>query len=181
MRKHIITKADILLAAVLVLLCAAACWYVWTEGSRGTYIEVSVNGERYGTYPLDRDEEISIDSEYGHNTLTIRDGKALMTEASCPDGYCLSQHRSEGGIDASNQTIICLPNRVSVTVRAEESDTQRDERENDAPDAVVGTADGAAGYTGEEAAEDPAGTADRAADDPAGGTEDSTSEGGEKR
>ena len=145
MKKHIITKADILLAAALILLCAAACWYVWSEGSRGAFAEVSVNGELYGSYPLDRDDEISIDSGYGHNNLTIRDGKALMTEASCPDGYCLSQHRREGGIDSSNQTIICLPNRVSVTVKTGDNDAQEEEQENTVPDAVTGTADGAAG------------------------------------
>ena len=152
MKKHIITKADILLAAALILLCAAACWYVWSEGSRGAFAEVSVNGELYGSYPLDRDDEISIDSGYGHNTLTIRDGKALMTEASCPDGYCLSQHRREGGIDSSNQTIICLPNRVSVTVRTDEEDVGKASPEESGnrsvPDAVVGTADGAAGSEG---------------------------------
>ena len=158
MKKHIITKADILLAAALILLCAAACWYVWSEGSRGAFAEVSVNGELYGSYPLDRDDEISIDSGYGHNTLTIRDGKALMTEASCPDGYCLSQHRREGGIDSSNQTIICLPNRVSVTVKTGDNDVQEEEQENTVPDAVTGTADGAAGSM-----------------------EDSTAEGGEER
>lgn len=158
MKKHIITKADILLAAALILLCAAACWYVWSEGSRGAFAEVSVNGELYGSYPLDRDDEISIDSGYGHNTLTIRDGKALMTEASCPDGYCLSQHRREGGIDSSNQTIICLPNRVSVTVKTGDNDAQEEEQEHTVPDAVTGTADGAAGSM-----------------------EDSTAEGGEER
>ena len=139
--RHVIRKADIFLAIVLVLASAAAFWYVWTARGSGTFAEVKVNGETYGTYPLDRDAQIDIDSQYGHNTLTISGGKALMTEASCPDGYCLGQHRGEGGIDASNQTIICLPNRVSVTIRSDGRSTSAGEDQT-APDVVIGTADG---------------------------------------
>ena len=152
MKKNIITKADIILAVILAALCAAVCICVWSEGGAGSSVEISVDGKLYGTYSLQQDQEIGIDSEYGHNTLTIRGGKALMTEASCPDGYCLGQHREDGGIDESNQTIICLPNRVSVTVRTDEEDVGKASPEESGnrsvPDAVVGTADGAAGSEG---------------------------------
>ena len=143
--RNVVRKADIVLGIALVILCAAACWYAYSSGSSGTFVTVTVNGDEYGTYPLDRDDTVDIDTEYGHNTLLIKDGKALMTEASCPDGYCLGQYKQSGGIDASNQTIVCLPNRVAVSVK---SDGARGEAEggngNGAPDAVSGRAQGQA-------------------------------------
>ena len=68
-------------------------WYVYSSGSSGSYAAVTVNGQAYGTYSLAEDQEIDIDSEYGHNRLTVSGGRILMTEASCPDGYCLNQHK----------------------------------------------------------------------------------------
>jgi len=42
----------------------------------------------------------------------IRDGKADMKEADCPDKLCVHQK----AISAENESIVCLPNRVVVTV-----------------------------------------------------------------
>ena len=64
-----------------------------------------------------------------------------MTEASCPDGYCLGQYKQSGGIDASNQTIVCLPNRVAISVKSDGS-RDVDQDEGGAPDIVSGTASG---------------------------------------
>lgn len=42
----------------------------------------------------------------------IRDGKADMKEADCPDKLCVHQK----AISAENESIVCLPDRVVVTV-----------------------------------------------------------------
>lgn len=139
-----IRKADIALGIVLAVLCAAACWYAYSSGSSGTFVTVTVDGEEYGSYPLKQDDVIDIDTKYGHNTLVISGGKARMTEASCPDGYCLGQYEKNGGIDSSNQTIVCLPNRVAISIKA---DQNASESSGDQPDAVSGTAaDGASDH-----------------------------------
>ena len=143
--RNVVRKADIVLGIALVILCAAACWYAYSSGSSGAFVTVTVNGDESGTYPPDRDDTVDIDTEYGHNTLVIKDGKALMTEASCPDGYCLGQYKQSGGIDASNQTIVCLPNRVAVSVKSDGAQSEAEGGDgNGAPDAVSGRAQGQA-------------------------------------
>ena len=46
------------------------------------------------------------------NLLVIKDGKADVTEADCPDKLCVHQK----AISKTNETIVCLPNKVVVQV-----------------------------------------------------------------
>ena len=48
-----------------------------------------------------------------HAVLLIENGTARMTEASCPDHVCIDM----GVIRYTGQSIVCLPNRLVVTVR----------------------------------------------------------------
>lgn len=135
--KGIIRKADIVLAAVLLMFCAALAYMSAAQGSAGTEVRVDADGQLYGVYSLDENQIIDIDSEKGHNQIKIEDGKVLMTEADCPDGYCLNQHKASGGISSSKQTIVCLPNKVVISLKGDEqSDIEEDD---DVPDAVAGS------------------------------------------
>lgn len=75
---------------------------------------VTVDGAVVGEFPLDQDMDFIIESPgRGTNHFIIQGGKASVTEASCPDQICVRQgQKSESG-----QTIVCLPNRVSVTIK----------------------------------------------------------------
>ena len=47
--------------------------------------------------------------------LVIKDGKADITEADCPDKLCVHQ----APISREGEALVCLPHRVVVTVRGE--------------------------------------------------------------
>jgi hypothetical protein len=47
--------------------------------------------------------------------LVIENGCAYMKDASCPDKTCVGV----GRVKYAGQSIICLPNRVAVTVMGE--------------------------------------------------------------
>ena len=73
----------VILAAVIGLI------YLNFFRSPGSSVTVTVDGEVYGVYSLA--ENITEDIYTGennanHNRLVIKDGKALMETASCPDG-----------------------------------------------------------------------------------------------
>ena len=53
------------------------------------------------------------------NILLIKDNCANMIEANCPDKLCVNQK----AISKEKETIVCLPNKVVVTV---ESDDESD-------------------------------------------------------
>ena len=104
----------IFIAAVLALVAigAAALFFLRGEGST---VQVEVNGTVIGTYPLSVDREVEIiTGENGEerNLLVIKDGKATVTAATCPDGICAS-HKP---ISREGESIVCLPHKVVITV-----------------------------------------------------------------
>lgn len=117
-------KNDIvfIVALIFVLAIIGACILAFGKtgfftGKKGNTVKVVVNGELYGTYSLENDQIIQIKSENGYNYLVIENGKAYVREASCPDGVC-SSHRPISFVGAS---IVCLPNKVVVSIEQNES------------------------------------------------------------
>jgi len=112
-------KNDIILAAVVIVFAALLWFGIRILRSEGASVLVTVDGEVFGEYPLDTGAEIRIGDGETYNLLVIKDGKAQITEASCPDKLCVKQ----GEISFDGQSIICLPNKVVVTVTGgEQSD-----------------------------------------------------------
>lgn len=100
---------------IIIIICVAAIAYLSHQLLRDTGAGnaiVKVNGEITGIYDLNEDQEISIHD--GSNILVIKNGKADMVEADCPDQLCVHQK----AISASGENIICLPNKVVVEVKS---------------------------------------------------------------
>lgn len=82
-------------------------------------VVVTVDGEEYGTYPLDEEltETITL-SDGTYNVLEIKDGYASISEASCRDQICVNHFH----IHYSGETIVCLPNKLVVEIVGGEDD-----------------------------------------------------------
>lgn len=114
-------KNDVIFISILALFCIAVCVWVYKGGAvTGSTILVTVDGEEYGTYSLLEEQTIVIENGAAKNIIEIKDGKAYMLEASCPDQLCVDQNE----ISFDRESIICLPNKVVLTVTSDlESDT----------------------------------------------------------
>lgn len=104
------------LVLVLAVLAAAALLFV---GRKVFFLEspavvtISVDGTEIMTLDLSQDSDEIIESPGGGtNRVVIKDGAVHMEEASCPDKVCIKQ----GAVSETGQSIVCLPNRVIVTV-----------------------------------------------------------------
>ena len=109
-------KNDLILIVSVVFIALSAFFVLNINSKVGETVIVSVDGKEYGTYDLTVDNVIDID---GTNTLVIKDNKAYMSDATCPDKLCVKQK----AISKDNESIICLPNKIIVTV---ESSNQSD-------------------------------------------------------
>ncbi|WP_026521596.1 NusG domain II-containing protein [Butyrivibrio sp. VCB2001] len=114
-------KNDIILIAILlvVALLTAGGMRIWQmNNTKDTAnVVVTIDGEVYGTYPLSEDRTERIELPDGsYNILIISDGYADVTEASCPDQICVKHNH----IRYSKESIVCLPNKVVVTIEGGE-------------------------------------------------------------
>ena len=104
----------IFITAILVIVAIGAATLFFLRGE-GSTVQVEVDGTVIGIYPLSVDREVEIiTGENGEelNLLVIKDGKATVTTATCPDGICAA-HRP---ISREGESIVCLPHKVVVTV-----------------------------------------------------------------
>ena len=104
----------IFITAILVIVAIGAATLFFLRGE-GSTVQVEVDGTVIGIYPLSVDREVEIiTGENGEelNLLVIKDGKATVTAATCPDGICAA-HRP---ISREGESIVCLPHKVVVTV-----------------------------------------------------------------
>lgn len=105
-------RHDLILVAVCLFVSLGLWLTVTLLKKPGEYCVVTVNGEEYGRFSLSEEREEIIETQKGRNVLVIKDGYADITEASCPDGLCERQHK----INESGESLVCLPNKVTVTV-----------------------------------------------------------------
>ena len=116
-------RKDIIFILVLFFLGVVSWLYVrFFVAKTGETVRITVDSQEYGCYPLKADKTIPvrIDGEI-KNIVQIRDGKASMKEANCPDKLCVHQN----AISAANESIICLPHKVVVSIVGE-ADTPYD-------------------------------------------------------
>ena len=99
--------------------------YLFVLRGTGDTVRVTVNGAEYATYSLSENivKDI-ITGENGEycNTLVIRDGIAYMEKATCPDGICVDH----SPIYRDGESIVCLPQRVVITVVTHNDDNSPD-------------------------------------------------------
>lgn len=106
-RLDIIVIAAILLASVGLLLAMTL------TKEEGNSVVVEIDGATVATYSLDKNGEYSLNG--GTNVLVIEDGKAYLNYSNCPDHTC----EKTGKIRYVGQSIICLPNKIAITIKGD--------------------------------------------------------------
>ena len=104
------TRTWIILLSVLVLGSLIACLPLLRSGPSGQ-AEIASGGRVIATVDLAVDQTFTIPApEGGSNTVTVKNGAIAVTEADCPDHYCMARGFCSGGTP-----IVCLPNRLVIS------------------------------------------------------------------
>lgn len=111
-------RNDIIFISALLSVIVLAVLGMLLFRSSGDTVTVTVDGNIFGEYSLNKEITVEIKTTYGTNILVIKDGKAYVESASCPDGIC-SSHKP---ISYGGESIICLPNKVVITVNKPNDD-----------------------------------------------------------
>lgn len=109
-------KNDIILIVAIFVLAIGSYLgirYYQKMNTNQAVAVVTVGGAEYGRYPLNQNVTEKIELPDGsYNILVIENGRADVTEASCPDRICVN-HRA---VSMNKETIVCLPNEVVVEI-----------------------------------------------------------------
>ena len=106
-------RRDFLVIGGLLLLSLVLLLVLRMGKKAGNEVIVRVDGQEQGRYSLAAEGRYELNG--GTNVLCIENGSAYMESADCPDKVCI--HR--GKVSNAGETIICLPNRLTVTVSGE--------------------------------------------------------------
>ena len=107
------TKFWIALLGAFVLICLALS-LLTMGGKTATTARITSEGRVVRTVDLTVDQTFTVETEKGRNVITVKDGKIAVTEASCPDHYCMAR----GFCDKGAQ-IVCLPNKLVIEFLSE--------------------------------------------------------------
>jgi len=102
------TRYWVMIIAALLLLSVGTALLLYNN-KEASAVKIYSEGKLLYTLPLSQDTSVTVETDRGTNTVTVRDGKVAVTAADCPDHYCMDR-----GFCSSGPQIVCLPNRLVI-------------------------------------------------------------------
>ena len=107
-------KRDIFLIAAFLCVALIIYAFLYLSSSEGDIVIVKVDGTVVKELPLNQDDEFTVSGfQGGINSIIIRNGSVLASDADCPDKLCVKT----GKINRAGETIVCLPHRVVIEIK----------------------------------------------------------------
>ena len=117
MFKGFFKKSDVVLFILLMALSVGLMFFVYRTGSAGERIEIKMAGKLYAVYSLTEDRTVTVEQDEGKkNIIRIEGGEVTMESSTCKNQVCVNH----AAISRGGESIICLPNRVIVSIISSE-------------------------------------------------------------
>ncbi len=111
-KKKRLNRFDFFLIILGILILFVLICFVLT-GTIGNCAVVYQNSQAVKTIPLGKDATYTFVSEDGgYNVVVVENGEIYVSEADCQGQDCVYR----GKISQNNESIICLPHKLSITV-----------------------------------------------------------------
>lgn len=101
------TRCWIIILAAVLAVCLGLSLWLFLPQKQASSVRVISEGQLLYVLSLSENTQVTVKTERGTNIVTVLDGKVAVTEADCPDGYCMARGYCSGGTQ-----IVCLPNRL---------------------------------------------------------------------
>ena len=101
------SKYYIVIFAAVLALCIVLSVLLLVPRGGASQVEIWSDGVLIDTWPLAVNQSITVGYGDGYNVVTVKGGKVAVTEADCPDQYCMQRGFCDGGAQ-----IVCLPHRL---------------------------------------------------------------------
>ena len=104
-------RLDIIVISAIMLVSVSLLLIMTLSKKEGAVAVVEIDGKKVAEYSLAVNGEYSLNN--GTNVLVIENGQAYLNYSNCPDHTC----EITGKIHYVGQTIVCLPNKLSITIK----------------------------------------------------------------
>ena len=104
-------RLDIIVISAILLVSVSLLLIMTLSKKEGAVAVVEIDGKTVAEYSLAVNGEYSLNN--GTNVLVIENGQAYLNYSNCPDHTC----EITGKIHYVGQTIVCLPNKLSITIK----------------------------------------------------------------
>ena len=108
-------KNDVILIGAVIALAVILIIAIALFLKKGETVKIIVDGKTEYKYNLNEDNRVELllgEDDELQNTVIIKDGKAYVESANCPDKRCVAH----SAISKEGQTIVCLPHKLVVAV-----------------------------------------------------------------
>ncbi|MBR4767236.1 MAG: NusG domain II-containing protein [Clostridia bacterium] len=118
MKNRLIKKADIVTAAIIIVLCSAAIMITRFSGD-GLKAQITVDGVVIESVDLnDVENTYTIVTDTSPETeITVEKGAIYFSRSECENQYCVGS----GRLSSKGATAVCLPAKVVISVTADKS------------------------------------------------------------
>ncbi len=107
-------KSDIIFILLAALLIGGVFLaFEMISNSYGRTVVIEEGNEVVGSYPLSEDRTITVQGPLGVSTVVIEHREVYMDDSPCSNKICIDM----GHISEKGDSIICLPNRVYITIQ----------------------------------------------------------------
>ncbi len=112
-----LTRNDKILIFSLVTVVSLFFVRIFLISGEGSEALIKVGNAPVQRVPLRMDRTINLEGEKGRVILEVREGTVRVVQSSCLQKICVNT----GWINRPGQTIVCLPNKVLITIEGKES------------------------------------------------------------
>lgn len=115
-RRKIASPREMIFSAAVIVLLLIVWLVLANAGGNGGTAVITRDGAVIARLPLDKDTVYrpdGIDMEF-----TVKSGEISVTHSDCPDSVCVKTGAISGGFES----IVCLPNKVTVKIEKNDTD-----------------------------------------------------------
>lgn len=105
-------RNDVILISSILIITVISAFLYFSMQKGGNNVAVIKNGEQIAVCSLKENLTLPITDDNHTNMLVIKDGKAYISQANCPDKICVN-HRP---VSKTGETIVCLPAKLVIEI-----------------------------------------------------------------
>lgn len=131
-KSHKSTLADGLLLLLLIGLSLYSFVFIKEALPQGSTALIEAGGRPVYSLPLDRERSVAVDGPLGKTFIEIKDGRVRVADSPCRNKLCKHQDWTSRG------AVVCLPNRVIITITAPQTKSSPDKTLDKTLDGISG-------------------------------------------